>query len=301
MSAPLTSTRLALEDLQDAPPFMEKVCQIYNEHHDQVSERFKRSYTEAVFEQYDFKHATEKIIKVPAAFANEMPAGIEHVRCRGLEVDSSGKPTGKFYTLGIERMDWREIQRRPDDPAQVGVTVYFAAPPGIVNIRRNATQVVATATFTPIQFDTDEQSLPVSGTTATSGALSYDVTTTSGTPAVNSKITCRDAGFVRVHASAAFGSAGGTGVRHIWIQKNNDTTKRWGFYVSDASTARVGLPVSMVVPVSAGDYLQLEVYQASGGNITMDGGADNGPRFQAQYVEPARDTTGRVRLRFDKE
>lgn len=285
----LSSLRaLSMDDIPGAPKELEPFVSAVADFQEQATSSLDRKLLVGELATFDFVHGVESApIKVPEGFDVE---GISSVGCRGLTVDSAGKFTGLFYSLGIARLDWRPVQKRNTKGRHVAVTAYFAPPPGIVNIRSDATQVIATATITATTFDTDDQAVKLVGTLATVGALSYDLT------AQPTRITCRDAGFLLLTGSIAFPAGGAAGVRHMWFDKNASGA-RWGFVAFELAT-RVALPIAARVPVSAGDYVQLYGYQASGGNLTIEGATD-GPRFQARYEEPAASAKGRVTLRFD--
>lgn len=177
----------------------------------------------------------------------------------------------------------------------LGLTVSFAPPEGIVDLLRAGTQSIPSATSTPIQWTSDELSIPLTGTTASSGNFSYDYTTTTGTPAVNSKINCLASGSVLVNASCGFG-INATGLREFWLAKNNATSPRWSdtLYQSPPVTTDIRFNLSGVIQVTAGDYIQLYSYQDSGGALTTLAGTVS--RFQARYVSPqvrySADVTG---------
>lgn len=164
-----------------------------------------------------------------------------------------------------------------------GITARFASPPGVVDLLRSTAQSISSTASTPIQWTSDELSVALTGTTATSGAFSYDYTTTSGSPAVNSKINCSAAGFVLVNASGGF-AANSTGLREFWLVKNNATTPRWAdtLYQSPPVTTDIRFNLSAVIQVAAGDYLQLYCYQDSGGALNTLAGTVL--RFQARYL-----------------
>ncbi len=115
--------RISREDLAGAPEWVEPLLQQSNEFQEQASNRLNEDLLVGSFAEYDFVHGVEKLIKSP--FGNRMPTGVSDVRCRGLEVDSAGKWTGKFYDLETSSFRWREVQTRPGQPARVGVTCKF--------------------------------------------------------------------------------------------------------------------------------------------------------------------------------
>lgn len=115
--------RVSREDLQGAPDWVDPLLTASNEFQEQATAALERPLLTGVLDTYDFVHGVEQIIKSPLGV---MPSGVSDVRCRGVTVDSAGKPTGAFYTLGVSRIDWRPVQSRPGEPIRVGVTAYFA-------------------------------------------------------------------------------------------------------------------------------------------------------------------------------
>ena len=115
--------RVSLEDLQGAPPWVEPLLTASNEFQEQATAAIERPIVTGLLETYEFVHGVEQIIKSPLG---AMPAGVSPVKCRGVTVDSAGKPTGAFYALATPRIDWRPIQTRPGEPVRVGVTAYYS-------------------------------------------------------------------------------------------------------------------------------------------------------------------------------
>lgn len=289
--------RVSREDLPGAPEWVDQLLQVSNEFQEQATQRINQNLLTGLFEDYKFVHGVEQVIKNP--FGQTLPVGISNVRCQGLEVDSTGKTTGKLYDLEVESMKWRPVQTRPGQPQRVGVTVKFAPPSGFADVRRSATQAIASGVATAFQYDTNETGIAASGTTITSGAFSFDVTTTTGTPPTNSRINCAAAGFVTVNATLPFDTTGVAALRFAWIAKNNAPNVRWG--ESGGSLTNYQLcSMHGVIPVVAGDYLQVFCQQGTGGSVNTIGSSLNDyPRFQARYVAPPLTATGRVTLRFD--
>lgn len=277
--------RLSREDMQGAPEWVDQLLQASNEFQEQATGALGRDLLVGTSDTFELKHAAERIIKNPYGDALE---GVEAVRCIGINVDSSGKPTGTTYALAQPRISWRHVQARPGEDARIGVTACFSPPHGNIDVRRNAAQTIAAGAGDPVQFDTSESA---------AGDLSCDVATTTGTPPTNSQIACAKAGKVLVTASATFDTSGAA-VKRFWLQINNSSSVRWGFSTSTI-TGYYGVTVSAIVPVAAGDYIQLIASHSDVAGVALLSGADVGPRLQARYAEPPSSTTGRVTLRFD--
>lgn len=270
LSSPTRLTRESLPDLPAGESF-DLILQHINASNEEKTQALQQNLTIAdnmngAIVTHRLTHGVETSIQVPDGVKGR-PVGVKAIKSEAIN-------GGVRYR--VADIDWRFIDS-PDPKArqQMGITAFFAPPLGRVSVLRNATQAVATATQTPVQFDTV--------TDAAVGALSCDTATTTGTPAVNSKIVCAAAGFVLVTASALFNTDPGGGVREFWIQKNNTKGPAWGD--SCGTVGYQGSSMAAQISVAAGDYLQLGVFQDSGGSVNLLGGA-NGARFQARYIDP---------------
>jgi hypothetical protein len=172
-------------------------------------------------------------------------------------------------------------------PGVLGITVQYAPPLGMVDIRRNALQSFANNTIVPVQFDTQE-SAPGGTAPAPSGSLSWAI----GVP---DRIVCAVTGYVLVKANLNFDTSA-AGLRVAWLQKNGVNTTRWGEYIFTPA-GFVGTGTVAEIPVVADDYLQLAGYQNSGGALNVLNGTESA-RFQARYVAPDPATTYRCTLCF---
>jgi len=244
----------------------------WTKHSSENTERINNKFYELPAAYQTFTHGTQQ--EVPNPFYPSVPTGF-------LVTNTSASTSPSISFTPVTRSGF------------CGITANFARPAGVVDLLRAATQSIPSATSTPIQWTSDELSLTLVGTTATSGAFSYDYTTTTGTPPTNSKITCLSSGFVLVTASGGF-AANATGLREFWLVKNNATTPRWAdtLYQSPPVTTDIRFNLSAVIQVTAGDYLQLYCYQDSGGALNTLAGTVS--RFQARYVDVPTTYSGTV-------
>lgn len=266
--------RVSREDLQGAPDWVDPLLTASNEFQEQATAALERPLLTGVLDTYDFVHGVEQIIKSPLGV---MPSGVSDVRCRGVTVDSAGKPTGAFYTLGVARLDWRPVQSRPGEPIRVGVTAYFAPPYGDISLERTTNLAITNATLTAVQFSS--ASVQTGGLSWTSGA--------------NTRLVCAHAGTIALTSRYAFDTAA-AGYRQCYINRTGVTSYFAESLIPGGSYA--GASGAEEITVASGDYLELIVAQTSGGNLNLI--ADR-VRMAARYVAPTVGTRGRVTLRFD--
>lgn len=276
--------RLSREDLQGAPEWVEQLLQASNEFQEQATSSLGRDLLVGTTETFELKHATERIVKNPYGDGLD---GVSAVRCIGLNVDSSGKLTGTTYALAHPRLSWRHIQARPGEDARIGVTAYYAPPDGLAILRYDAaTAFMTNAANTPVPWDTNE---------VVRGALSHS------TSSNQSRIVCAESGVVSVDYSLSI--EGNVGVYHFysWIAPSGASGRRYGL---ENRVADMGgfdeewQSGAATFPVTAGDYIEVLVYQDTGGARAV-GSTNNKPKMSVRYVDPPISTTGRVTLRFD--
>ncbi len=186
--------RLSRDDLQGAPEWVEQLLQVSNEFQEQATARLNKDLLVGAFSPYDLKHNTEVLVKNP--FGSKAPAGVSIVKCDGLEVDSSGKPTGKLYTLHAQGLNWRMVQTQPGQPQRVGVTARYApitlgenisssvASGSAVTLTTGTTKTITSITLTPGQWDISAVLQFTGSLTGTASQLHIATTTDSTTGAV---------------------------------------------------------------------------------------------------------------------
>lgn len=141
-------------------------------------------------------------------------------------------------------------------PVDDGAFIYRAASP----------QSISTATFTAVTFDTEVR----------------DNNAYANLGAYNTRLTAPSSGWYVVGGAVEF-ATDSTNRRHIYIRANGETTgtrARLGYINNDASTNTPRLATSTVVYLSAGDYVELMVYQDSGSSISLQVSGNYGlPHF----------------------
>jgi len=142
---------------------------------------------------------------------------------------------------------------------------FLAAPPS-VRVRRNADQTgIVTATDTVVLF-TDED---------------HDTDTMHSTVTDTGRLTAPTAGKYRISGAVAF-DVNATGSRILKLRKNGTTV-----YDADEKPASASFfpytRIATTVALAAGDYVELVVYQTSGGNTDLK--FINGvPHFEMEWV-----------------
>lgn len=100
-----------------------------------------------------------------------------------------------------------------------------------------------------------------------------------------SRYTVVTAGYYQLTPTVVW-ATNGSGYRQIFVAKNGDTTHRYGMnntFVLGVSGAQVCMNISVVLGLQAGDYVEVWVYQNSGGSLDVSiSNAD--PRFEIEWV-----------------
>ena len=153
---------------------------------------------------------------------------------------------------------------------QLGVTVNFTDSPTYLYLRRNANQSI------PDNADTD-----VNWTTAyeqTGSGLKWEAGTTP------SRITCVTPGYYEFNFTAAFDPSA-AGIRAAWLLKNN-TTPRYSMIDLPNNAGSIWLASgSAVIKMNTNDFVQLILFQNSGGALDARGNAAQEVQIIAKNVE----------------
>lgn len=138
------------------------------------------------------------------------------------------------------------------------------------SVYRTANQSINSGTNTAIQFDNEE----------------YDTAGFHDNATNNTRLGINYSGKYLFTACVQF-AAGAGGLRYIFFQRNGLTTigNQRGLFLAQVSSAAnpVALTSSVILPLSAGDYIELLAFQDSGGalNVTAQTYA---PWFQAHKL-----------------
>jgi hypothetical protein len=127
-------------------------------------------------------------------------------------------------------------------------------------VRNTSTQSIPTSTWTALTFATDDTDI---GDMHSPSVNTSRLTVPSG-----------EGGIYLVHGAVSFG-ASASGVRGIRLFLNGGATASLEQYVPGFSTSSVGptVMVTELVSLAAGDYLEVQVFQDTGGSISTVAGA----------------------------
>lgn len=126
-------------------------------------------------------------------------------------------------------------------------------------LTHSTTQSIASATIQAVVFDTE----------------AFDTASYHSTSSNTSRITVPVAGKYQFNANVAFAS-NNTGLRFTWFGKNGVTTGRYGAVSSAATQGDVTFHnISYTFNLAANDYIEVFVFQSSGGALNLNGDATN--------------------------
>jgi hypothetical protein len=122
-----------------------------------------------------------------------------------------------------------------------------------------------------------------SGTALTFNSERYDTDTIHDTVTNTGRLTCKTAGVYIISANIEF-AAHSTGTRQVFIRLNGSS------YIAMTNSAPVASPlahrfsISTIYKLEVSDYLTLEVYQSSGGNLNVVSASARSPEFAMQRI-----------------
>lgn len=143
--------------------------------------------------------------------------------------------------------------------------VDFLANPPCARVFHNAAQSIANTTFAALAFNSER----------------YDVDTMHSTVTNTSRLTCNTPGLYHLEASVEF-AGNATNTRQAMIRLNGTT------YIARSTSPGVTVDQSLVVScdyrLSATDYVELVVWQNSGGALNIQSTGNYSPEFSARWV-----------------
>lgn len=128
-------------------------------------------------------------------------------------------------------------------------------------VYHNANQSISNGASTALAFNSER----------------WDTDTIHDNATNNSRLTCKTAGKYLIIGQVRW-AANATGVRQCWIQDQAGTT--WG--MADEPTpggAVVSQNVMTIIDMSVNNYVELYVYQSSGGALNVDAASNYSPAF----------------------
>jgi len=136
----------------------------------------------------------------------------------------------------------------------------------LVSVYHDAHQSISNNSPTDLAFNTER----------------FDTDGIHDTTTNNSRFTCKTAGVYQITGSILF-SANATGDRSVAIKLNNDKYIA-GNLARAAGTIKTSMSVSVLWELEVDDYIELEVYQTSGGSLNLEYDALRSPNFQMVKV-----------------
>lgn len=121
-------------------------------------------------------------------------------------------------------------------------------------------------------------------TTLTFNSESYDAFGMHSTSSNTGRLTAQRAGVYGIFGSLQFSpSAGGT-IRGLRFLVNGSVSVIMDLRSPNGATTTVNFGISAFYPLAAGDYVEMQVYQDSGGNLNVDRVSAYSPEFGMQQV-----------------
>lgn len=118
-------------------------------------------------------------------------------------------------------------------------------------LRQTVTQTLTTATWTSITFTTED----------------VDAAGGHSTSSNTSRYVIANAGYVTVEFGVTFSGSSTAGQRGMRLAKNGTAIPQGRVLVNPAASGSTELMGAKTVAVAAGDYIELQGYQTSGGNL----------------------------------
>lgn len=134
------------------------------------------------------------------------------------------------------------------------------------NVYHSADQTIANATYTYLAFDSER----------------YDTDTIHDNTTNNSRLTCKTAGKYLIIGQVLF-AFNATGSRIIGIVLNHLTTIGT-FTIAPNATYTTRCLGATIYDLVVNDYVELIVFQTSGGNLDISAGALTAPQFKMQRI-----------------
>ena len=117
-------------------------------------------------------------------------------------------------------------------------------------LTNTTTQTISNTTFEVLTYNSE----------------AYDTDSYHSTSTNTSRITIPSAGKYLVFANIMWAASNAGGARQMDLRKNNNAIRSWGYLGYGTSNAQ-SMPFAIVENLAANDYLELAVYQSTGGNL----------------------------------
>jgi hypothetical protein len=130
-------------------------------------------------------------------------------------------------------------------------TLEFLKSPPRVKVKRSSTQSISNGSETAVNWNAED----------------YDSELIHDNASNPSRLVCRTAGTYAIWATPEF-TANGTGLRFSQIWINGVLNSQSALIVADGLTA-CGLPIYIETLLAVNDYVEIKVFQNSGGALTL--------------------------------
>lgn len=144
--------------------------------------------------------------------------------------------------------------------------VFFANPP-TCRVYNSANESINNATDTALTFNSER----------------FDTDTIHSTVSNTSRLTATTAGKYLIFGHAQF-APNATGTRKVFIRLNGTTNLGTIEVPNNGGAANVELPITTIYQLAATDYVELVVFQNSGGALNVNAGASQSPEFGMLWV-----------------
>lgn len=143
-----------------------------------------------------------------------------------------------------------------------GTGRFFGTNPDSVRVYHNADQTINHATFTSLAFNSER----------------WDSAALHSTLSNNSRLTAVQAGIYLITGSVYFANSSTSGRREVYILLNNTTVIANQHYTA-ASSGSTNMVVTTAYQLAVGDYVELGVWQDSGGALAVSSVGNTSPEF----------------------
>jgi hypothetical protein len=129
-------------------------------------------------------------------------------------------------------------------------------------VYNNANLSIANTTDTALTFNSER----------------FDTDSIHSTSSNTSRLTCQTPGVYLIHADVSF-AINASGLRFVYLRLNGTTIIAESSMMPISTGARSHMVVTTLYELDAGDYVEVLVYQTSGGSLTVDYLAAHSPEF----------------------
>lgn len=156
---------------------------------------------------------------------------------------------------------------------QLSDAVSYALMPPLAKLKQTSVQTLTTSVWTSIALDTEDADTDIDGTGG------HDNVTN------NSRYTARYPGWYQASGGVAF-AGNTTGRRGVRFAVNGSLVDASGTVIIATSPSAVTMPASADhIYLNAGDYLEIQGLQESGGNLnTAASASESRPRMTVRWV-----------------